>query len=79
MEDLCGKCLSEVPGDDGFENGRGELLCVSCYSRLCEARRSKRRSDASQARRPHNIGPFWMPGALSQIGLPPSPRFRPGV
>lgn len=30
-EERCGNCNALVPEDDGYENGRGDLLCTECF------------------------------------------------
>jgi hypothetical protein len=30
-EERCGSCNAAVPVDDGYENGRGDLLCTECF------------------------------------------------
>ena len=29
IEERCGKCTAQVPEDEGYENGRGDLLCTA--------------------------------------------------
>ncbi len=31
IEERCGNCNALVPEDDGYENGRGDLLCTECF------------------------------------------------
>jgi hypothetical protein len=31
IEERCGQCNALVPEDDGYENGRGDLLCTECF------------------------------------------------
>lgn len=31
IEERCGNCSSLVPEDEGYENGRGDLLCTECF------------------------------------------------
>ncbi len=31
IEERCGNCSSLVPEDEGYENGRGDLLCTQCF------------------------------------------------
>lgn len=31
IEERCGQCNAIVPEDDGYENGRGDLLCTECF------------------------------------------------
>ena len=31
IEERCGSCNALVPEDEGYENGRGDLLCTECF------------------------------------------------
>ena len=31
IEERCGNCHAHVPEDEGYENGRGDLLCTECF------------------------------------------------